>query len=78
MNLMLFVKEFPALLDDDRMPINYRTFKAGVTTINRMAAVDQLKMSRAVRAGNSDVEHFEKWIEEKIAQAGMPKAPSQE
>lgn len=70
--MLLFVKEFPALLDEDRMPINYRIFQAGVTTISRLSAVDQLKMSRAFRAGQSSQEDFERWVEEKVAHSGMP------
>lgn len=70
---MLFVKEFPALLNQDRMPVNFRTFKAGIITLGRLNATDQMKMSRSVRAGGASQEDFETWIREKIGQAGMPK-----
>lgn len=75
---MLFIQEFPALLDEDRMPINYKIFKSGVTVIMRTSALKQLMMSRSVRAGQSDAEGFEKWLEEKIAHAGLPLSPREE
>lgn len=77
-NIMMFAKEFPALLGPDRMPINYRTFKSGVVVISRLNAIDQLKMSRATRAGQVGKEDFEKWIEEKLGQAGIPIVPPEE
>ena len=68
----MFAREFPALLDEDRMPVNFRTFQAGVITIMRISALEQLKMARAFRAGQTDVEGMEKFIAEKMGQSGMP------
>lgn len=75
---MMFAKEFPALLGPDRMPVNYRVFKSGVVTLSRLNAIDQLKMSRASRAGQVSKEDFETWISEKMGQAGMPIVPPEE
>lgn len=75
---MLFAKEFPALLNKNGFPANYRVFRCGVLTLGRMNALDQLKQSRAVRAGQTDTSSFEKWIEEKIGQAGIPIVPPEE
>jgi hypothetical protein len=75
---MMFIKEYPALLDKDHMPVNYRIFKAGIITMSRNNAIEQLKLSRAMRAGQASAEDFQRWIDEKIAQAGMPVAPQEE
>ena len=68
----MFVKEFPALLDEDRMPINFRVFQAGVTAASRMRAAEQLGISRAFRAGQSNEDDFAIWVQEKLSHAGMP------
>lgn len=75
---MQFAKEFPALLNKNGFPANYRVFRSGVVTLGRMNALDQLKMSRSVRAGQTDTSSFEKWIEEKIGQSGIPIVPPED
>lgn len=75
---MQFAKEFPALLNKNGFPANYRVFRSGIIMVGRTQALDQLKTSRAVRAGQTDTKNFERWIEEKIGQAGIPIVPPEE
>ncbi len=73
--LAQFARTFPMWLDADGFPKTFRLFKAGVIEIGRQNALEQLRIGRAMRAGQATADDFDRWVEEKIMHAGMPLSP---
>lgn len=74
--LFLFVRAYPALLNENGMPVNFRVYQAGMQTLAREVPLEQLRMSRAVRAAGAVADDFEKWVDEQLARAGVPVVPT--